>query len=388
MAAKPTKLLLIEDSKMDSHLLGIYLRENPSSAFHIQHVERLADGLRKLADEKFDVILSDLSLPDSHGFETFQQLAAQASDVPILVLSGTDDEGLAARAVREGAQDYLVKGRFDGYVLTRAINHAIERHRADLALEESDRHYKHLLETISDYTYAVEVQDGKPTRSQHGPGCFSVTGYSPDEYQRDKDLWYRMVHEEDRPIVVAQIQAVTLGDTPPPIDHRITHKSGEIRWVRNKVVPRHDRAGRLTGYDGLISDITERKIAEEKLIASEAFYHSLVENLPQFILRKDLYVRFTFANQRFCQMLGRSLDEIMGKTDFDFYPPELASKYQRDDRYVIATGRTFETVEENVTPTGEKMYVQVVKTPILDVNDNIIGIQGIFWDITERKRWE
>jgi PAS domain S-box-containing protein len=388
MAATSIKVLLIEDSKMDSHLLSVLLRESTSSFFQIHHAERLADALNRLRQEKFDVILSDLSLPDSQGFETFESLNAQAADIPILVLSGTDDETLAARAVREGAQDYLVKGRVDGYILGRAISHAIERHRVELALEESERHYKHLLESITDYTYSVELESGKPFRSKHGPGCLPVTGYTPDDYAADAGLWYQMVHQEDRPGVMAQVQAILSGETPPPLEHRIVHKSGQIRWVRNTVVPCRDRSGNLVAYDGLISDITGRKLAEEKLVASEAFYHSLVENLPQFILRKDLTERFTFANQRFCNMLGRPLEEIIGKTDFDFYPPELAAKYQRDDRYVIATGRTFETVEENVTPTGDKIYVQVIKTPILDVNENIIGIQGIFWDITERKRWE
>ncbi len=132
----------------------------------------------------------------------------------------------------------------------------------------------------------------------------------------------------------------------------------------------------------------ERHRAEEKLIASEAFYHSLVEHLPQNILRKDLQERFTFANQKFCSILGKQLSEIIGKTDFDFFPPQLAEKYQRDDQYVIRTGRIFETIEENVAPGGEKRYVNVVKTPIYDAKGKIIGIQGIFWDITERKQWE
>jgi PAS domain S-box-containing protein len=144
----------------------------------------------------------------------------------------------------------------------------------------------------------------------------------------------------------------------------------------------------LAGYDGLIADITERKRAEEKLVRSEAFYHSLVENLPQNIFRKDLNERFTFANQRFCAMLGHPLEEIIGKTDFDFYPPELAAKYQKDDRHVISTGTIFETVEENVAPSGEKIYVHVVKVPIYDNQGHILGTQCIFWDITERKRFE
>src|SRR5258706_247278 len=385
---KPVKILLVEDSPVDSRLLQLLLGESKTMYFAWTCVSRLADALAKLADEQFDVVLSDLTLPDSQVFETFQSLRAQAPYMPIIVLSGTDDETMAIKAVREGAQDYLVKGKADTHVLTRSITYAIERHRAEQALQESERHYKHLLESITDYTYTVQVDKGVPNRTVHSPTCVSITGYTPEEYERDPELWFRMIHPSDRPAVIEQSAQVLKGQTPPPLEHRLLHKSGQVRWVRNTVVPARDQQGRLVCYDGLISDITERKLAEENLVKSEAFYHSLVEHLPQYIFRKDLDERFTFANQRFCAMLGKSLELIIGKTDFDFYPPELAAKYQRDDRYVIRTGKIFETIEENKSPVGERLYVNVIKTPIYDQAGQIIGIQCIFWDITERKQFE
>lgn len=388
METAPIKVLLVEDNPDDFRLLHLFLSESAPTQFQITHVTRLSEALPRLHQERFDVVLCDLSLPDSQGFETFQWLNAHAPDKPIIVLSGLDDETLAVKAVREGAQDYLVKGRVDHHILSRAITYAIERHRAEQALEESERHYKFLLESITDYSYTVKLDNGRPVKSSHGPGCVAVTGHSPEEYDADPELWYRMVHEDDRPAVLEQVEKVLSGETPPPLEHRILHKNGQIRWVRNTVVPCRDRQANLVAYDGLIADITARKRAEEKLVASESFYHSLVENLPQNILRKDLNERFTFANQRFCSMLGKPLEEIIGKTDFDFFPPALAEKYQRDDRHVIRTGRIFETIEENQAPNGEKIHVNVVKVPIYDAKGQIIGIQGIFWDITERKRWE
>jgi len=385
---KPIRLLLIEDSPVDSRLLQLQLGDCENMYFAWTCVSRLSDGLSRLRNEQFDLILSDLTLPDSSGFETFQALRSQAPAVPIIVLSGTDDDTMALKAVREGAQDYLVKGKVDTHILTRAITYAIERQRAERALQESERHYKHLLESITDYTYTVQVEKGVPNRTVHSPTCVSITGYTPEEYDQDADLWFQMIHPTDRPAVIGQVTEVLRGDTPPPLEHRIIHKTGHVRWVRNTVVPGRDQDGRLVCYDGLISDITERKLAEENLVKSEAFYHSLVEHLPQFIFRKDLDERFTFANQRFCAMLGKSLEQIIGKTDFDFYPPELAAKYQRDDRYVIRTGKIFETIEENKSPGGERLYVNVIKTPIYDPAGQIIGIQCIFWDITERKQFE
>jgi PAS domain S-box-containing protein len=388
METKPIKVLLVEDNPLDSRLLRELLHEITTAELEITLTRSLSEALPRVAEERFDIALTDLSLPDSQGLEAFRALRKAAPSVPVVVLSGVDDETLATNAVREGAQDYLVKGRLDAHLLSRAIRYAIERHAAEQALQESERHYKHLLESSTDYTYTVKLEHGQPARAVHGPGCVAVTGYKPSDYEANPELWYRMVPEEERPAVLNQVSRVLAGETPPALEHRIVHRNGQTRWVRSTMVPCRDEEGRLVSYDGLISNITGRKTAEERLVKSEAFYHSLVEHLPQNMFRKDLSERFTFANQRFCQLLGKPLEAIIGKTDWDFYPPELAAKYQKDDREVIRTGKTFETIEENVAPNGETIHVHVVKTPIRDAKGQILGTQCIFWDITERKRFE
>jgi PAS domain S-box-containing protein len=133
---------------------------------------------------------------------------------------------------------------------------------------------------------------------------------------------------------------------------------------------------------------SEQHQAEKALKDANAFYHSLVEGLPQSIFRKDVCGRFTFANKRFCEGVGKTLDEIKGKTDFDVFPVELAQKYQRDDQRIFCTGRVLDTVEANQNPDGSKIYVHVVKTPIKNQEGEIIGIQGIYWDVTARKKIE
>jgi PAS domain S-box-containing protein len=138
----------------------------------------------------------------------------------------------------------------------------------------------------------------------------------------------------------------------------------------------------------LLASRLQRRRAEESLRESEALYHSLVEYLPQNIFRKDLEGRFTFGNKRFCSTVGKPLAEILGKTDFDFFPRELAEKYRRDDAEVVRTNEFFETVEEHVTADGAKLYVQVDKTPVYGARGEIVGTQCIFWDVTERKRAE
>jgi len=185
---KPIRVLLVEDSAVDSRLLQLLLGDSKNMFFAWTCVTTLADALIKLRQEQFDVVLSDLTLPDSHGFETFQALHSQAPAMPMIVLSGTDDDRMALQAVREGAQDYLVKGKVDTHILTRAITYAIERQRAERALQESERHYRHLLESITDYTYSVQIEKSVPNRTVHSPTCVSITGYTPQEYESDPDL--------------------------------------------------------------------------------------------------------------------------------------------------------------------------------------------------------
>ena len=118
---------------------------------------------------------------------------------------------------------------------------------------------------------------------------------------------------------------------------------------------------------------------------SEALYASLVENLPLYVLRKDLEGRFTFANQAFCRLIQRTREEILGRTDFDFFPPSLAEKYRHDDEQIIRSGELFEDVETHVREDGKQLFVHVVKTPLYDANGQPSGTQAIFWDVTERK---
>jgi PAS domain S-box-containing protein len=126
---------------------------------------------------------------------------------------------------------------------------------------------------------------------------------------------------------------------------------------------------------------------ETRAFETQTLYRSLIESLPLHIFRKDLEGRFVFANQRFCEVAGRPLDELLGRTDADVFPHGMAEKYRADDLRVITSGRTFEDVEEHVKPDGDKTYVQVLKAPIRD-DHGVVGIQGMFWDVTARIRAE
>lgn len=132
--------------------------------------------------------------------------------------------------------------------------------------------------------------------------------------------------------------------------------------------------------------IGERKRAEQAERDLYALYHSLVETLPMSIIRKDREGRFVFVNMAACQMLDRKRDDILFKTDNDLFERALAQKYRHDDLSVMESGDTIEDVEEFRDPAGHLKQVQILKTPVYNARQEIVGTQVIFWDVTERRQ--
>ncbi|MDO9537275.1 MAG: ATP-binding protein [Thermoplasmata archaeon] len=146
-------ILLIEDNPGDARLIQELLSED--TFIHIDTAERLSTGLEYLDEEKFDALLLDLSLPDSQGLETFNRVQDSFPRLPILILTGLNDEELAPEIVRKGAQDYLVKGQVDRNLLKRAIKYAIERKKLDDKLQRTMKELEAKNKELEDYTYTV-----------------------------------------------------------------------------------------------------------------------------------------------------------------------------------------------------------------------------------------
>lgn len=119
-------------------------------------------------------------------------------------------------------------------------------------------------------------------------------------------------------------------------------------------------------------------------LSPESLYKSLVESLPLSVFQKDRQFRILFGNQRFCDAVGFPLSVLRGKVDFELFPAELAEKYRRDDVHVMETGTLLEDIEEITTADGLRRHIQVLKAPVRDATGQIVGVQGMFWDITDR----
>jgi PAS domain S-box-containing protein len=393
MTPKPARILLVEAELPFAE----QLRQRLSAALsdealvEVLLVSTLEQALKHLSrNQRVDVVLLDLFLPDSQGLETLLHVRARTPLPSIVILAEPAQEALALEAVQKGAQDYLLRTECEPRMLARALHYACERRRsldelrerrefsrlisqnvtdlivvldregrrvyhspsyksilgdlefvkgssafleihpedrdrvnqvlrrtlatgvgerleyrfllkdgtvrfiesqpnvirdrwgkpsqmvvvsrditerqqAEQALRQSEQRYKHLLASTTDYIFTVKIQDGRSVATTHGPGCEALTGYTPADFESSPHLWLGMVPAEDRPSVLAQVGRLLQGEMPPPIEHRLIRKDGQVRWIRNTSVPRRNEQGLLVAYDGLISDITERKTAEERL---------------------------------------------------------------------------------------------------------------------------
>ena len=135
----------------------------------------------------------------------------------------------------------------------------------------------------------------------------------------------------------------------------------------------------------LEAEIGRHRTTEFALRESESLCRSLLDNLPVNVYQKNLEGKFTFANKLFCQTCGKSPEEVIGKTDYDFSPPALAEKYRSDDQKVLEAQKPLKDIEEHRQSDGTRLYVQVLKVPVRNSRGELTGTQGVFWDVTDRK---
>jgi PAS domain S-box-containing protein len=167
---------------------------------------------------------------------------------------------------------------------------------------------------------------------------------------------------------------------------RGTGAGDHASWYATQVGP-IKRDGQTVSVTLITLDITERKKVEEALRKSESESRTLLENLPQKIFFKDKNSVYISCNENYARDLKIHRDEIAGKTDYDFYPKKLAEKYRADDKRIMISGKA-ENIEEEYIQDGQEVFVHTAKTPVKDEKGNVVGILGIFWDITERKQMQ
>jgi len=275
------QILLVEDNPDDAEILREILLESATGRFQLTHVERLEEARHHLAEGRFDIVLLDLSLPDSQGFETFRSLQGEYTEMPIIVLTGTDDEALALAAVQAGAQDYLVKGEGDSHLLVRAMRYAIERKRSAekikkelrekemmlRELERQDAHIRRLSMAVEQSPAAVVITGVDGSIEYVNPKFTEVTGYSLAEVLGENPRLLKS-GKQSTEFYRELWETIGRGEEWRGEFHN-RKRNGELYWESASISPIRSAEGEITHFVAVKEDITERKWEEGRRLARQ-----------------------------------------------------------------------------------------------------------------------
>ncbi len=383
-SADPIKVLLVEDNPGDARLTRMALSEAASARFNVTHVERLSEALQCLAEDEFDVVLLDLSLPDSHGMETFAHIHEQASQVSIIVLTGLTDEEMAIKSVQQGAQDYLSKNEVDTQRLVRAIRYAIERKRMGEALRESEKKFRMVFENAHDEILLVS---NAGTVLDVNDRVADIFGYTPDDLIGMNVLELGVFRDEDIQILSNLfIEAVSSGDIIGQMELDALHKDGHRITVEVKTSLFRKR-GEIEGVIVFIRDITNHKQAIESLRESEEKFRMLSEQslMGIAILQDDV---FKYANQAAADIYGYSAEEMLS-----WEPGEYGKLvHPADHAFVVNQARKKQSGDYDVVTNYEwRAITGNGETKWIDIYSGTVMFEGkpadlfSITDVTERK---
>ncbi len=437
MTTDPIQVLMIEDDPDDVLLMREFLTEAGALKIKLAHADRLSEGLKRIAEQKFDVILLDLNLPDSRGLDTLRDLLRQVTTIPVVVLSGLADDRTTLEAVRQGAQDYLVKGEMSGSIMARVLRYAIERKRGEKQLRHSNR----ALRMLSDCNQVmVQAADEAALLQQVCRIIVEVGGYrlawvgyaGKDEgktVQPMAQVGYEEGYLETLKLTWADTErgrgptGTTIRSGRPTIAHNIQTDPAFAPWRAEALergyassialpLGQDETFGALNIYAAepeafaspqelkLLVELTgdlaygittlrtraERVQSQAELKAQKEFAFQVMNNMGEGLTVTNAEGKFEFVNSTYARMLGYSPQELIGKSFMEFAILEdQAAQGQAWTRR--AQGET--TVYEVRLQRADGITFPVSITGVPQFQDGkFAGSIAVITDLTERKRAE
>ncbi len=298
-----------------------------------------------------------------------------------------------------------------------------ERHEAQAKLKQTESELRHVLVSVSDCLWSATLDPrGRWQYHYISPVIEHLTGRPASYFMAGPQRLADVIHPEDRPRwqqMVANLQAGQSAQVEYRVVWPDTGEPERVRWLREHVLvspgeppsgsgpagrpaktrstsasrgrqpaeSHHPAAAPAFRLDGVLSDITERKRAEQALTRERNLLRTLMDTLPDYVFVKDSLSRFVTTNTAHLRAMQASkLEEVIGKTDFDFFPQHLAQKYHADEQKIIATGQPVVSREEyTIDPSGQKQWLLTTKVPVRDDSGAVVSLVGVCHDITERK---
>ncbi|SEF90782.1 hybrid sensor histidine kinase/response regulator [Nitrosomonas ureae] len=349
-------ILLIEDNETDAILVESDLQQAMGDQMTVTHVERLSSAIELIHKKSFDLILSDLTLPDSDGITTIKQLREHTVSTSIAALSFKDDEKLAIKAIKAGAQDYLVKGSLTEDVLARVIRYSIERQRIEESNRKAQKRFQTIFEKAPLGIALVNLHTGRCC--DVNPKYASIVGRHVDELIGTNHA--DIIHPDDLQSYHDDIENfLNRGLVDCKIEKRILHQDISVIWIKISIVPFEAVASNEICYLYMIEDITERK--------------QMIENSHQSAARlQDI-------REEERTRIGREIHDVLGgaltvlKMDLDWLSKKITAEPMHE-RIRLLHQLTSEAIE-----TARRVSVSLRP----NVLDNLGLLGAIEWLVRE-----
>ncbi|WP_414575801.1 response regulator [Anabaena sp. CCY 9402-a] len=388
MADKIIQVLLVEDNPGDAFLIQELIKEVNAVRVNLHTVEQLSEAFNLLASTAssglskcFDVMLLDLSLPDSQGIETFIKANSQAKTIPIIVLTGIDDETLALRAMQEGAQDYLVKGQVTGDLLVRSMRYAIERQRVEDELRQSEERFRVALKNSPIFVFNQD-------RDLRYTWVYNQRAGWTEQAMLGKQDCEIMPHQDAQALTAIKYNVLTTG-IGTRAEVSITTIKG-IRYYDLTVEPLRNESQEIIGITCASIDITEQQIALQERHLAEAKIReqaALLDITTDAICVRDLQNQILFWNKGAENLYGWQVQEVIGKNASELLFYEPSPEVEIALLHVISQGN-WQGELNKVTKNGREILVASRWSLVRDEYGQPKSILSVDTDITQKKHLE
>lgn len=388
MTDSPLHILVVDDNPGDLFLVEELLLDTKLEIHAVEKAATVAEAIDVLQQKKIDLVLLDLSLPDSYGIESFLRVNHYAKALPIIILSGLSDTATATDAISLGAQDFLLKGEFNERLLEKTILYSIERKRNLQELRISNERYELVSKATNDMVWDWDYAKDKVYRNE---GQFVKILKLPAHLKDGgSEFWLSRIHPEDQ-----YVNSKLLGElendsakTQFEEEYRFLTGEDEYIYVSDKGYVVRDKEGNIIRIIGALRNITEQKKAEEQLRISEDKYRNFFNSIPAsiFIWRLSDF-QILEINDVAAVTYGYTRDEMLQLTTLDIRPPQdyqpikdFVNEALADDSF------SANRVWRHITKTGEELFMQISSTRIHYNGDP--SLMAIAINVTEKIKLE
>lgn len=383
------KVLLIEDNPADILLVKKFLKKIKTEQFELVETELIQEGISYLRNNNFDIILLDLSLPDSWGLDSLREIQQIATKIPIIVLTGIEDKVNALAALREGAQDYLIKGTISADLLAKSIHYAIERQQNAEKLRQSEARYRGVVEDQTELICRFLPDKTLTFVNQSYCRYFAFAKLSLVE--RNLKI---AIFPEDIPIFEAYLDSLSAQKKNTTLEFRVIAAEGEICWQQWSIRAIFQEA-KIIEYQAVGRDISDRKQAEldkVRLIASlqesEKRFRTMANTAPVLIWLSDANGQATFFNQSWLDFTGYTLEQALINGWLARIHPE--ERLQCLDNYNLARQNRCQNQMEYrlLHHDGKYRWLLSTTVPRFNGSGKFAGFISSCIDISDRKQAE